>query len=143
MSIIDYHARVIGEGGALGVHEFRAIQTDVIDAALVSNDPGSTSRDFVIESQEVNVPIAVAALLDITTNVGSAIVNDVTSIVADPTNTKFVLVSVVRDDGTGLLEIQVQEKTTGSYAPTPAGKTWECDIAEFSVSAAGTALVEV
>lgn len=122
---------------------YREVQTDVIDPSIV--DPANPSfpvSGFVIEDQQINEPTAVASGLDITTNVGSAIVDDVTSITADPDNTKFCLVSVVRDDITSLLEVQVQEKVLGNYAPTPDDKTWECDVAEFSVVAAGTDLVE-
>lgn len=142
MSILDYYFRVRVENAP--DYYFKGVQTDVVDPTVKDPaDPGAVHRDFVVERITDNIPIAVAALLDITTNVGSAIVDDVTSIVADPTDTKYALVSVVRDDITELLEIQVQEKVLGNYAGTPEGKTWECDIAEFSVVAAGTELVEV
>ena len=142
MSILDYHFRVRVENAP--DYYYKGIQTDVVDPSVVDPaNPGLVHRDFVVERITDNVPEAVAVLLDITTNVGSAIVDDVTSIVADPDDTKFALVSVIRDDGTGVLEIQVQEKVLGNYGGTPAGKTWECDVAEFSVVAAGTELVEV
>jgi len=142
MSILDYHFRVRVEDAP--DYYYKGIQTDVADPNVVDPaNPGFVHRHYVVEKIVDTVPTAVATLLDITTNVGSAIVDDVTSIVADPDDTKFCLVSVVRDDGTGLLEIQVQEKVLGNYGETPAGKTWECDIQEFSVVAAGTELVEV
>lgn len=141
MTIIDYHFRVLVEDAP--DYYYKGIQTDVIDSNVVDPaNPGFPHRDFVVEFQRVNTPTAVASGLDITANVGSVIVDDVTSIVADPDNTKFCLVSVIRDDITALLEIQVQEKVLGNYGTTPDGKTWECDIAEFSVVAAGTDLVE-
>jgi len=142
MSIINYEVRIRVADSPF--YYYREIQTDVIDDTIVDPaNPAAAVSDFVVEDEHENKPTADATLLDITANVGSAIVNDVTSIVADPDDTKFCLVSVVRDDGTSLLEIQVQEKVLGNYGSTPAGKTWECDIAEFFVVAAGTALVKV
>lgn len=142
MSILDSHVRIRVVNAP--DYYYREIQTDTVDDTIV--DPAFPARpvaDFAIEEQRPNVPTAVPTGLDITADVGSAIVADVTSIVADPDDTKFCLVSVIRDDITSLLEIQVQEKVLGNYGDTPAGKTWECDIAEFFVVAAGTTLVVV
>lgn len=142
MSIFDYHIRVRVEDSP--DYYYREIQTDVLDATV--KDPGNPTavhRDYALEQVKDNEPTATASGLDITTNVGSAIVNDVTSITADPDDTKYVKVSVVRDDTTTDLEIQVEEKVLGNYSGTPAGKTLECEIKEFSLVAAGTALVEV
>jgi hypothetical protein len=140
--IKDYHARIVVEDTPF--RYYREIQTDVVNESIV--DPATPAipvRDFVVEECPETIPTAVAVLLQITTNVGSAIVNDLTNIVADPAETKFVRVSVIRDDGTGALEVLVEEKTTGVYAGVPVGKTLEQIINEFSVVAAGTDLVEV
>lgn len=140
--ILDNKVRIVVEDTP--VRYYREVQTDVINDTIVDPAfPGLPVRDFVVERIEENVPTAVAALLQITTNVGSAIVNDITNIVADPAETKFVKVSVIRDNGTEALEILVEEKTTGVYAGVPVGKTLEKIINEFSVVAAGTDLVEV
>lgn len=143
MSILDYHVRLRIQDSP--DYYYFARQTDVLDVSAV--DPANPSfpvLDFVILAHEEPTPItAVAAGLDITTNVGSAIIDDVTSIVADPDDTKFCLVSIVRDNASQLLEVQVQEKVLGNYAETPDDKTWECDVSEFSLVAAGTDLVEV
>lgn len=142
MTIIDNHVRIRVDDTPF--YYYLEVQTDVIDDSIVDPaNPTAAVSDFIIEESIINKPTAVAAGLDITVNVGSAIVNDVTSIVADPDDTKFALVSVVRDDGTGILEIQVQEKVLGNYASTPTDKTWECDIQEFSVIANGSNLVAV
>jgi hypothetical protein len=142
MSILDYHIRVRVENSP--DYYYREVQTDEIDAT--AKDPGNPTavhRDYVLEDIKDNEPTATASGLDITTNVGSAIVNDVTAITADPDDIKYVKVSVVRDDTSGDLEIQIEEKVLGNYSGTPAGKTFECEVKEFSLVAAGTDLVEV
>ena len=142
MTIIDNHVRIRVDDTPF--YYYLEVQTDVIDDSIVDPaNPTAAVSDFIIEESIINKPTSVASGLDITANVGSAIVNDVTSIVADPDDTKFALVSVVRDDGTGILEIQVQEKVLGNYASTPTDKIWECDIQEFSVIANGSNLVAV
>jgi len=142
MSIIDYHVRARVENAP--DYYYREVQTDVLDFSFVDPaNPGFVHRDRVLERTTDNEPTAVAAGLNITTNVGSAIVDDVTAVGADPDDTKYVKVSVVRDDASTLLEIQVEEKVLGNYSGTPEGKTLECEIKEFSLVAAGTDLVEV
>ncbi|MHA1806198.1 MAG: hypothetical protein ACTSX2_01325 [Candidatus Thorarchaeota archaeon] len=142
MSIIDYHVRARVENAP--DYYYREVQTDVLDFSFVDPaNPGLVHRDRVLERTTDNEPTAVAAGLNITTNVGSVIVDDVTAITADPDDTKYVKVSVVRDDASTLLEIQVEEKVLGNYSGTPEGKTLECEIKEFSLVAAGTDLVEV
>jgi hypothetical protein len=143
MSIQDYHVRLRIQDSP--DYYKVLIQTDVLDVNAVDPDnPTFPVLDFVIlDDDEPTVITAVPTGLDIQTDVGSAVVGDITSIVADPDDTKFCLVSVVRDNASQLLEVQVQEKVLGNYADTPDDKTWECDVAEFSVVAAGTDLVEV
>lgn len=124
------------------IHYYRIIQTDVVNESIVDPSFSSTSiRDFVIEEKRTTVPTAVESALQITTNVGTAIVNDIYNVTADVTNTKYVKISVIRVDATQALEILVSEKTTGAYDSIPAGKTLEQDIREFSVIANGTVLV--
>jgi len=140
--ILDYSIRVAVEGPSL--HYYRTIQTDAVDNT--AKEPGNeveVHRDFVIEHIEDNVPTSTASLLAITSNVGSAIVDDVTNVTADPDNAKFVRISVIRDDTSGDLEILAEEKVLGDYSGVPSGKDLEQIINEFSVVAAGTTLVEV
>ena len=67
--------------------------------------------------------------------------DDLTAIVADPTDIKYVRVSVIRNDGDASLSVMVEEKVLGNYSGVPDAFTLECEIAEFSLIAAGTALV--
>lgn len=80
--------------------------------------------------------------LTITVNFGTYVVNDQDTIVADPTNKKWVLVKLGIDDTTGDFEIFFCEKTTGEYGDLPAGKTYVHDLKEYYVEANGTELVE-
>lgn len=142
MPITDYNVRIVVETTPLTY--YRKIQTDVFDSTITDPaNPGIAVRDFVISSTEDNVPTATSSLLAITSNVGSAIINDVTNVVADPSDTKTVQISIVRVDATSALEILAREKTTENYADIPAGKTLEQHIKEFQVAAAGTVLTEV
>lgn len=144
MEIVDYSIRIVVEGPSL--HYFRTIQTDKIDET--EKEPGNESevhRDFAIEKEGPNVPTCDGnnpSDLDIRTNVGSAIVNDDYSVTADPSDKKFIKMSLVRDDTSTDLEIIAFEKTTGDYGSIPSGKTLIGDLKEFSVVASGTVLVE-
>lgn len=93
--------------------------------------------------EAIEKPTCVAASLAITTDLGTLIVGDVTNITADPTDTKFVKVALVKDDASGAIEVAVFEKTTGDYGDVPVGKTHVADLKEFSVPAAGSALTEI
>ena len=84
-----------------------------------------------------------SSALAITLNMGTAIVNDITNVTADPTNKKFVLIAIVLDNTTGDAEAAAFEKTTGEYAGVPSGKTLGTNVKEYCVEANGTTLVEV
>lgn len=90
------------------------------------------------------VPSVVAVGLQITVDILPVIVADVTNVVADPTDTKFVLVSMSYDKATDLFAVVVREKTTGEYADllSPDEVLVE-DLQEFSLVASGSTLVEV
>jgi hypothetical protein len=140
--IYDFHFRVRVDDTP--DYYYYGIQTDAVDSdAKDPGNSGATHHDFTVLQFKENEPTAVASGLDITTNVGSAIVDDVTAITADPDDIKYIRVSVVRDDTSGNLEIQVEEKVLGNYSGTPEGKTLEYEIKEFSLVAAGTDLVEI
>ena len=140
--ITDYHIRVVCEEAT--EHYARLIQTETINESIVCpTHPLESVRDFVIENDTPTVPTATASALQITTNVGTAIVDDLHDVTADGTDTTYVLMSVVRVDATDALEVVAFEKTTGEYGSIPAGRTLEQDINEFYVVANGTDLVEV
>ncbi len=142
--ILDNHVRIKVTSSPF--HYYRKIQTDTLDETIVDpSEPATPVSDFVIESVETNVPTCVGnspSNLKIRTNVGSAIVNDDYTVTADADDKKFIKMVIVRDDGTGLLEILAFEKLLGNYDDLPAGKTHEKDLKEFSVIAAGTVLVQ-
>ena len=85
-----------------------------------------------------------ASGLQITVNVDAVIVDDITNIVADPTDQKFILVSMAYDKAADLFAVVVREKTTGQYADllSPDEVLVE-DLQEYSLVAAGSTLVEV
>jgi len=140
--ITDYHVRVVCEEAT--EHYARIVQTEVISESVVCpTHPTASIRDFVIESNEPTIPTATASALQITTNVGTAIVDDIHDVTADSTHTTYVLMAVVRVDATDALEVIAFEKTDGEYGSSPAGRTLEQDIKEFYVVANGTDLVEV
>jgi hypothetical protein len=90
------------------------------------------------------VPSVVAVGLQITVDVDPVIVADVTTVVADPTDAKLILVSMSYDKSTDLFAVVVREKTTGQYADlvSPDEVLVE-DFQEYSLAAGGTTLVEV
>jgi len=146
MSIIDFHVRIVVKRPSLPFHYYREIQTDIIDDTIVDPAfPTAPVRDFVIEEEAINIPTCVGnspSDLKIRTNVGSAIVDDDYTVAADSTDKKFIRITLVRDNTSGLLEILAFEKTTDEYGNMPAGKSLEIHMKEFSVVASGTVLVE-
>jgi len=144
MTIYDYHVRLVCDEPD-PFEYYREIQTDVIDNTIeCPAHPGGAVRDFTIVKKLLTKPTCKKndpTNLDIKTNVGSAIVNDIYAVTADPTDKKFIKMSILRDTGTSVLEIAAFEKTTGEYGSIPAGKILEMDLKEFSVIAAGTTLV--
>lgn len=142
MSILDYSVRIVCK--SVPREYYRELQTDVLDDTITCpSHPGTPVSDFAIEKTENTVPTSVAASLQITTNIGTAVVNDIHNVTADPTNTKYVRISAIRDDGTNALEVLAEEKVLGEYGGVPGGKTLEVIINEFFVVAAGTDLVEL
>ncbi len=90
------------------------------------------------------VRTVVAVGLQITVDVDPVIVADVTTVVADPTDTKFVLVSMSYDKAADVFAVVVRERTTGQYADllSPDEVLVE-DFQEYSLAAGGSTLVEV
>ena len=86
----------------------------------------------------------VAVGLEITVNVNAVIVDDVTTVVADPTDTKFILVSMAYNRATDVFSVVVREKTTGQYVDLASpDEVLVEDLQEYSLVASGSALVEV
>lgn len=110
-------------------------------AIHLNGAPDETPAQVILTA--IELPTCTASGLVVTSNVGTYIVADLTTVVADPDDTKFVKISVAIDDTTGVLEIIAFEKTTESYGNPPAGKTVCCDLKEWSVPALGTVLTLV
>jgi hypothetical protein len=89
----------------------------------------------------VEIPTCAAAVLTVTVNIGTLLVNDTTTVI-DEVN-KFVLVCVAIDDTTGVIEVLLFEKSglLAEYGVAPAGKTLVVKLKEYEVVAA--ALVEI
>jgi len=89
----------------------------------------------------VELPTCTAAVLTVTANIGTYLVNDDTTVI-DEVN-KFVLVCVALDDTTGVIEILLFEKSgiLAEYGVAPVGKTLIVKLKEYEVVAG--ALVEI
>ncbi len=129
----EYAISFIG-ASVLGVNQNK-VSITLIDAA----DPAEANNILT----SIEKPTCVSAELSIDTNVGTYVVNDLVNILADPTDTKFVKISIAIDTITGILEILAFEKTILEYGPPPAGKLVVTDLKEFSVPALGTSLTEI
>ena len=105
--------------------------------------PDPTDANAILAG--VDLPTCAHALLAITVNAGTFLVNDVTNVVADPTLEKTLKVTLACVDATGDLEVVVYEKTEESdYAENPpAGRTHAADLKEYTLAAAGVSLQEV
>ncbi len=89
-------------------------------------------------------PSVVAVGLQITVNVNSVIVDDVTNVTADPTDAKMILVSMSYNKATDVFAVVVREKTTGLYVDLDSpDEVLVDDLQEYSLVANGTTLVEV
>ncbi len=105
----------------------------------LSGSPNTAAAVAILAA--VELPTCTAAVLTVTVNVGTYLVNDATVIV-DGVD-KFALVCVAIDNITGVLEVLVFEKSgpLSAYGATPAGKTLVAKLKEYQVVAA--ALVEI
>jgi hypothetical protein len=89
-------------------------------------------------------PTCSFVLLDITTDVGSEVVADAYSVVADPDEITMIKMVLAIDDVSGALEILAYERVGAAiYGDTPAGKTEVANLKEFSCGAAAATVAEV
>jgi hypothetical protein len=129
------------------VLEMSQAEKDAVDAAE------ATARIAAKEAQLKNVLFAdplsglstnvVIDGLEITVDIVDLITDDVTNVIADVTDTKYVLVSLIYVETTDTFAIDVVEKTTGEYADLAADETLVGELGEYSVVANGDTLVEV
>lgn len=135
MSLIGfakYTSEFVGITSGLGPS-----QSLCVDLAI-----GASPADAITILSKSELPTVVAALLDITVNFGLYLVNDVTSIAADPSLLKTVKVTVGVHQTTGAVSVVVFEKTDGSYGDPPAS-TDVVDFKEYTVPATGTVLTQI
>jgi len=113
------------------------------DQVVIHLVDAADDTEAVAALAAVQLPTCSDSGLNITVNVGTYLISDVTNILSDPTDIKFVKVSILLDNATGLPQVYAFEKTTLTYGDVPAGKTFCCDLKEYSVPALGTALTEI
>lgn len=107
-----------------------------------SGSPSTTEANNILTA--IQKPTCTHSLLAITVNCGTYLVNDVTNVTADPNDDLTFLVCIYIDDTTGNFEVFVFEKTINEdYDLLQAGKTLATHLKEYSLTAAGTALVEI
>jgi len=98
--------------------------------------PADYAHDLDVEST--------AEGLVITTAIAELQITDETTVTADPSLTKHVLISLVYDEPGDVFEIMAFEKTSGEYADLPAGHYLvQQDVSEWYVVAGGDTLIEV
>lgn len=129
-----YPAKVWGASCAAG---------DAGDEVIAYLHDGETTGLADTALAAIALPTCTTSGLNITTNVGTYVVGDVTAVTAHATETKYVKISIQINDSNGVVEVLSREKTTGEYAAIAAGKTFGADLKEFSVPALGTVLTEI
>ena len=82
----------------------------------LTGTPDETAADALLVA--IALPTCTASLLAITVNVGTFLVNDLTNVTADPTLNKFFLVKITMNESTGVLGVEVCERTTEPF-PLP------------------------
>ncbi len=113
------------------------------------DQPKTAAEDSIksalfVDPLEGLAPSVVAVGLQITVDVLPVIVADVTTVVADPTDTKFILVSMSYDKAADVFAVVVREKTTGQYVDLSSpDEVLVEDFQEYSLAAGGSTLVEV
>lgn len=80
--------------------------------------------------------------LQVTVNVTDLINDDVTNIVADSSETKFILFSLVFDETGNQSFLMAREKTDGVYAPLGKDQYLVKHLKEYSVAPNGSTLID-
>ena len=130
------------------VVEMGQVEKDSVDAALLSQH--NTNVETGIKAR-LQTPLPLNGLvtsvvvvgLVITVSIDSVLVNDQTTVVADPSLTKMVKVFYIYDQSSDTFAIQVFEKTDGVYGSHSEDEQVVADFGEWSVIANGTDLVPV
>jgi hypothetical protein len=91
---------------------------------------------------DLTVTTAIAGLT-ITTDIEGLIFADLTTVVADPTDTKYLRISYVYHSDTDTFSVEAYERTTGEYALYTPPEYLVRELGEWYVVANGSVLVEV
>lgn len=121
-------------------------ERDAVDAAIVAVDLAALTSKVVkkTESDPVEGLAIVKGISGLTVSwTISNLVFDVTTVVADPSDTKFLRILYVENTDTKALAVRAHEKTTGRYASLAVNEKVVARIGEWSVPANGTVLTEV
>lgn len=130
------------------VEEMTTVEKEAIDqweADLLKERTEARLKTEVIPKDYVaNLAVTSAASgLVITTTISELQITDETTVEADTSLTKYVILSLIYSDADGF-QIKAYEKTDGDYAPLDADEYLvQQDISEWYVVANGDTLVEV
>ena len=91
----------------------------------------------------VSGTVVVSGGLNLVTNIPNLISDDITTVVADPSFTKNILISVVYHTVSGTFSVVAREKTTDSFADLLNKELITKDLGEFFVTAGGSTLLPV
>jgi hypothetical protein len=119
----------------VAAHNGAVTDAEVKEAAIkreITHDP--------LEGYTIDVQVSGLVL---TVNINSIVVNDVTTVVADGTDTKFVKLCYVYNETSDTLAIQAFEKTTGVYDDVGLDEYIVKDLGEWSTPVNGTLLTGV
>ena len=129
------------------ITEMSQAEKDQVDAdeATAAKDAKEVAIKAAMTADPLGgaVPAVDIAGLTLTTNINSAVVDDVTVVTADGTDTKYVMLCYVFDSAADTLAVNAYEKTTGSYAALGADEELVAHLGEWSTPANGTVLTEV
>lgn len=91
----------------------------------------------------VSGTVTVSGGLNLVTNIPNLITNDITTVSADPSKIKNVMVSVVYSTASGTFGVVAREKTTENYSELLNKELLTKDLAEFSLAAGGSTLIKI
>lgn len=115
----------------------------IADAQTQAEEEAIKSRLSGIAPLDGFSPTVDVTGLTITIDVPTVIVGDVTVVVADGSDTKFVQANMIYNSVSDVFSILVLERTDGLYADLTADEILVAILGEWSVVASGTVLVPV
>ena len=122
-------------------------EKDTKDAEMAAQakadlEDGIKAKLFADPIEGLEITVSTDGLV-ITVDITDLIDNDQTTVTADQTDTKYVLVSLVYDSVGDEFIVAVREKTDGEYDDLADDEVLVGDLKEYSCVAQGTTLTEV